>query len=143
MEDLDVRKASGSDGVSSWILKECGKQLAEGKISIDWKRADIVPIYKKECREELLNYNRPVSLTSVDAKICERIIKDRWIKYPEDKNRLIDGHFGYIEVKSCSTNLICFYSRVTDIVQERDGWADGIYLDLRKTFDKMSHKRLL
>ena len=30
-----------------------------------------------------------------------------------------------------------------DITQERDGWADCIYLDLKKTFDKVPHERLL
>ena len=34
-------------------------------------------------------------------------------------------------------------SRVIDIVQERDGWTDCIYLDLKKAFDKVPHKRLL
>ena len=36
-----------------------------------------------------------------------------------------------------------FYSRVIYITQERDGWADCIYLDLKKAFDKDPHRRLL
>ncbi len=28
-------------------------------------------------------------------------------------------------------NLLSFYSRVVNIVQERDGWVDGVYLDLK------------
>ena len=30
-----------------------------------------------------------------------------------------------------------------DVTQEREGWADYIYLDLKKAFDKVPHKRLL
>ncbi len=41
------------------------------------------------------------------------------------------------------TNLLSFYSRVTNIVQERDGWVDCIYLDLKKAFDKVPHTRSL
>ncbi len=64
MEGSDVRKALGLDGVSSWILKECSKQLAErictiimmslakGKVPTDRKRADIVPINKGGCQEK-------------------------------------------------------------------------------------------
>ncbi len=39
--------------------------------------------------------------------------------------------------------LIVFYSRVVNIVQERDGWVDGVYLDFKKAFDKVPHRRLL
>ena len=154
LEKLDVRKAMGPDGVSNWILKECSSQLAgvtqniinttlsRGEVPKDWKRADITPIYKSGNKEEPLNY-RPVSLTSTMAKICERIIKDRWVNYLEDNKVLTEKQFGFRKGKSCVTNLISFYSRVIDIVQERDGWADCIYLDLKKAFDKVPHKRLL
>ena len=52
MDDLDVRKAQGPDGVSNWVLKECSVQLADkihkviatslnqGMMPKDWKRAD-------------------------------------------------------------------------------------------------------
>ncbi len=30
-----------------------------------------------------------------------------------------------------------------DIIPERDGWADCIYLDLKKAFDKIQNKRLI
>ena len=86
MEELDVRKAMGPDGVSGWILKECREQLMEpiwdivnsslkeGKVPKEWKRANIVPIYKGGGKTEPLNY-RPVSLTSIVAKMCEMVIK--------------------------------------------------------------------
>ncbi len=61
----------------------------------------------------------------------------------EDKDILTTCQFGFRKGRSCVTNLLCYYSRVIDIIQERDGWADCIYLDLRKVFDKMPHNRLL
>ena len=72
MEEQDVRKASGPNGVSNWIVRECSQQLAdkihsvimsslaEGKGPIAWKRADIVPIFKGGNKEDPLNY-RPVT----------------------------------------------------------------------------------
>ena len=118
------------------------RSLAEGRIPMDWKRADIVPIFKAGNKKDLLNY-RPVCLTSVVVKICEWLIKDRWMKHLEKSKVLMDMQFGFREGRSCATNLINFYSRVVDIVQERDGWVDCIYLDLRKAFDKVADKRLL
>ena len=109
---------------------------------MDWKRANVVPIFKSGNKEEPLNY-RPVSLTSLVAKLCERIFKERWTKYLEEMNIITDRQFGFRGGRSCVTNLISFYSRVVDVIQERDGWADCIYLDLEKAFDKVPHKRLL
>lgn len=82
MKKLDTNKAPGPDGISNWILKECCNQLVDkihclirlslmqGKIPKDWKRANIVPIFKGGNRENPLNY-RPVSLLSVVGKLCE------------------------------------------------------------------------
>lgn len=33
-----------------------------------------------------------------------------------------------------------FYSRETDVLQERDGWVDCAHLDLKKDLEKVQHK---
>ena len=154
LKGLDVRKSMGPDGVNGWILKECADQLVKpiygmvmhslrtGELPIEWKRANIIPIYKGGDKEDPLNY-RPISLTSILCKICEHIIRKRWIKFLEENEMISKSQFGFQQGKSCVTNLISFYSRVTDIIQEREGWVDCIYLDLKKAFDRVPHKRLL
>ena len=102
----------------------------------------VIPIYKGGDREDPLNY-RPVSLTSVICKLCERIIKKRWTKFLEGNKLITEKQFGFREGTSCVTNLMSYYSRVVDVIQEREGWVDTVYLDLRKAFDKVPHKRLL
>ena len=138
LSGLDPRKAHGPDGVSNWVLRECSNELStkihsmvdcslrEGKVPADWKRANVVPIYKGGKREDPMNY-RPVSLTSVVAKICERVVKDKWMKHLEENDMLSGKQFGFRKGRSCTTNLLCFYSRIVDILQERDGWAYCIY----------------
>ena len=51
-------------------------------------------IYIEGDKEEQFIY-RPVSLTSVVAKICEKIVKDRWFKLLEKTNTLLGGQFGF------------------------------------------------
>lgn len=41
-------------------------------VSADWNLASLIPIYKRDVREDPGNY-RPVSLTSVPGKIAEKI----------------------------------------------------------------------
>ena len=154
MEGLEVNKAPGPDGVSNWILKECRDQLvrrihclvslslSKGEVPRDWKRANIVPIFKGGSKDNPLNY-RPVSLISVVGKICESVVKNAWMRYLEGNNVLNNGQYGFRRGSSCSANLLSYYSRVIEVVQERNGWVDGVYLDLKKAFDKVPHRRLL
>ena len=65
------------------------------------------------------------------------------MEHLERRNVLTDCQFGFRKGRSCSSNLLSYYSKVIDIVQERDGWVDSVYLDLKKAFDKVPHKRLL
>ena len=99
MESQNVRKVPDPDGVSNWIMKKCSNQLAgklqsmilsslkESRVPLDWKKANIVPIHKGGDKEEPLNY-RPVSLTSIVARMCEKIVKNRWLKFLEETNTL-------------------------------------------------------
>lgn len=69
-------------------MRECSKQLVEPvydimkaslreKMTVNWERANIVPIYNREDREKkTLNY-RSVSLSSLVCKLCERIIIEK------------------------------------------------------------------
>ena len=73
---LKENKAPGPDGVSPKVLKRCAdslalplaaffrKSLSEMKLPTDWKKAEIVPIFKSGNRSEACNY-RPISLTSI------------------------------------------------------------------------------
>ena len=86
----------------------------------EWKRANIVPIYKGGKKSDPLNY-KSVSLTSVVSKICEILIKEKWVRYLED-NGVISNRQG----KSCVTNLLSFYTRIIERIHNRG--VGGCYL---------------
>ena len=105
-----------------WILKECREELVDkvhniikcslkdGIIPQDWKKANIITIHKGGRKDDPTNYTL-VFLTCSIVKICEKIMKDRWTKYLEENNILNPRQFGFRQGRSCTTNLICFYSR--------------------------------
>ena len=154
LKSLDKNKSMGPDGISPWILKECAEELCEplfmiftnslqqGKLPKIWKKANITPLYKKGNKSNPLNY-RPVSLTSIVCKILETLIREEWVDMLEKQNMFTGKQFGFRQGRSCVSNLLCFYDRITDAIQERKGWADSIYLDFSKAFDKVPHKRLI
>ena len=61
-----------------------------------------MPIYKNGNKEKTLNY-RPVSLTSIVCKICEKVIKKQWIEYLEREGIITDRQFGFRTGRSCVT----------------------------------------
>ena len=54
-------------------------------------------IYKSGCKMEPLNY-RPVSLTSILCKICEEVIKERWVAHLEEENVFMKGNLALEKV---------------------------------------------
>ena len=59
------------------------------------------------------------------------------------KNNLINpSQHGFLKARSCLTNILCFLEDVAKWVDEGSP-VDVIYLDLKKTFDKVPHQRLL
>ena len=92
------------DQLAGKLHKLTESSLKENWVPLDWKRANVVPIQKGD-KEEPLNY-RPVSLTSIVATVCEKIVKDRWFKFLKEKNTLFGDEFGFRGRK----NLLRFYS---------------------------------
>ncbi|KAJ7410924.1 hypothetical protein BTVI_51705 [Pitangus sulphuratus] len=67
-------------------------------------------IFKKAKKEDPGNY-RPVSLTSVSGRVMEKIILEDIEKYLEDNTVIGHSQHGFMTGKSCSSNLISFYSK--------------------------------
>ncbi len=53
-----------------------------------------------------------------------------------------DAQHGFLPGKSCATNLISFLESITE-AKDNVKSVDVIYLDFRKAFDKVPHKRLI
>ena len=80
---IKEHKATGPDGIPGNLLKICAHEIVDaitllfqtsldqGTIPKDWKKAKIVPIFKKGEKEKAENY-RPISLTSI-CKLLEHI----------------------------------------------------------------------
>ena len=85
LKSLETHKAAGPDEIPAQLLKDSSELLAPSltliyqaslyqcSLPTDWKKAYIVPIFKKGNRNTPSNY-RPVSLTCICSKITEHIV---------------------------------------------------------------------
>ncbi|CAM5114345.1 unnamed protein product [Eretmochelys imbricata] len=112
-----------------------------GEIQEDWKKPNIVPIYKKRNKDNLGNY-KPVILTSIPRKIMEQIIKQSVCSKLEDNKVISNSQHGFIKNTLCQTNLIAFFDRITSHV-DREEVVIVVYLDISKAFDTVSHDHLI
>ncbi len=153
ISSLKSSTSCGSDGISSLVLKNMArviipvytmffnKILNSGEVPSQWKEGIVVPIYKKGSKADPGNY-RPICLTSISCKVYEKILKKHIYKYLLDKALLSSSQHGFMQGRSCATNMIFMLDMVT---KKLDGGTpvDIIYLDYSKAFDKTAHKRLL
>lgn len=77
----------------------------------NWKLVNIVPIFKKG-KDDPGNY-RPVSVTSTTS--IEKIIWGGIEKHLKDNVVISHNQYGFLRGKSCSTNLIPSYDKVTHL----------------------------
>ncbi|CAM5089359.1 unnamed protein product [Eretmochelys imbricata] len=153
LEKLDVHKSMGPDELHPRVLKELAAVIAEplaiifenswrtGEVPDDWKKANVVPIFKKGKKEDPGNY-RPVSLTSVPGKIMEQVLKESILKHLHERKVIRNSQHGFTKGRSCLTNLISFYDEITGSVDEGKA-VDVLFLDFSKAFDTVSHSILV
>ena len=77
---LDPNKAHGHDQISIRIVQICkplhlvfSSCIKSGIFPTEWKMANVVPIHKRDDKQNVKNY-RPVSLLPIFRKIFERLI---------------------------------------------------------------------
>ncbi|KAK4825198.1 hypothetical protein QYF61_025126 [Mycteria americana] len=112
-----------------------------GEVPDDWRLANVTPVFKKGRKEDSGNY-RPVSLTLVPGKIMELITLSAIMWHVQDNQVIRPSQHGFMKGRSCLTNLISFYDKVTRLVDEGKA-VDVVYLDVSKAFDTVSHSILL
>ena len=81
-------------------------------------------------------------MTSVPCKIMETLIKEKHIHFLEETNTITRSQHGFVKGRSCLTNLLEAFEDWTAALDEGYG-LDIVYLDYRKAFDSVPHKRLL
>jgi len=155
IQSLEGGKSPGADEITAGLVKNIckficpvlvfifNKSLVDGTFPQTLKVARVVPIFKKGSVTSIGNY-RPISLLSVFSKILEKLVKSRLIDFLTSNSFLNNSQFGFRKGLNTEMALHNFISQIHNNLNNMSTKkASGFFLDLRKAFDTVNHKRLL
>ena len=146
IQKLDRNKAHGQDNISICMIKICGKSiciplrkifeecLRTGIFPLEWKKGNVVPIFKKGEKQIYKDY-RPVSLLPIFGKFIERLILEEMFLFFIENKLIAANQSGFKPGDSCINQLIAI---THEIYQSFDAGykVRGVFLDISKGFDK-------
>ena len=124
----------------SIIYKNC---LQQQVFPDDWKKGNIIPVYKKNSKQIANNY-RAAPLLPICSKIFEKLIFDSIYDFIDKNNLFNNNQSGFRPNDSCIHQLIGI---THDTFTVFDGNLSlevcGVFLDLSKAFDRVWYDGLL
>lgn len=105
------------------------------------KISKIVPIFKRGDKSDIGNY-RPVSLLPSISKIYERVMHNRLVEHLINNNLFDKQQHGFQKGKSVTSALLDFTETIIDSI-DGGNKVVGVFMDLSKAFDIISHTILL
>lgn len=150
---IDVNKATGPDQVSQAMLKMAGDALVPHlarlfNLSLEksvfpamWKRANVMPIFKKDDNAVRNNY-RPVSLLSCVSKLFERAVFKYTFNFLRDTGAISLKQSGFMPGDSTTYQLTHLYHIFSEAVDKQKDMR-VVFCDISKAFDRVWHVGLL
>lgn len=150
--NLNVRKSTGSDGLSSRIMHDCADVLAaplahifcmsvhDGVMPRRWKTAHVSPIPKS--KHVSVDNLRPISLLPVASKMLENFIvtslkNEFFLLYGKDQ-------YGFRTGSSTLTAQLALHDFVTCFLDQNPKCCIFIIsFDMSRAFDKLDHACLM
>ena len=145
--------SAGPDDLPASIMKQVSNEycipltylinlsVLQGDFPSEMKLAKVLPIYKADNHQLIQNY-RPISVLNFFSKVYERIIYNNLLDFIMDNNILYDKQFGFRKGHSTSHAIITLVDKVSKSL-DKGKIVGGVYLDIRKAFDSISHQILL
>jgi hypothetical protein len=154
--------ALGSDNMSPYFLHHGGSLLHRavytlfsicswyGVMPKEFRHAHVMTLYKGDGDTTDANSYRPIAITSVLARIYERIHKDELIQAMAMAGIPSPDQFGFTKHRSCHDAVYRLLSHIVDThttkdqhLAENDRYVPAVFIDISKAYDKVWIEGLL
>ena len=155
IRNLNSNKAHGWDELSVRLIKMCDGSLIiplklifenclrRGTFPEIWKRANVVPVHKKNEKHLKENY-RPISLLPIFNKIFEKLFYEALYSSLEGENLLNPHQSGFRSGDSAINQLLSITHSIHEAFDcDPTLEVRSVYLDISKAFDRVWHEGLI
>ena len=115
--------------------------IKQGIFPGELKMAKVFPIFKSNGEQYITNY-RPISVLNFFSKIFETIVANRIKDFLDQNDVFYDHQYGFRKCHSTNHAIITLVEKVAKAL-DSGKIVVGVYLDIRKAFDAISHPILL
>ena len=122
------------------IFENC---LETGVYPSIWKKANVIPVHKKNSRQSKENY-RPISLLPMFGKIFEKLIFDSMYEHFCNHGLITPNQSGFRPNDSAINQLLAITHHIYCAFEENPSKETrAVFLDLSKAFDRVWHEGLI
>ena len=122
------------------IFESC---MSQGVFPEIWKRANVVPVHKKNSKNLKQNY-RPISLLPIFGKILEKLIFDSIYQHLNTNGSLSPNQSGFCPGDSTVNQLLSIVNSIfTAFECNPTQDVRSLDLDMSKAFDNVWHQGLI
>ena len=153
VSDMKSKSSCGFDLVTPTILKYTidsiikpltylmNLSLLSGIFPQKMKIAKVIPIFKSQEKSQFSNY-RPISLLPIFSKILEKLVHNRLYDFCNKFYLKTPSQYGFRKNFSTEHAVIEFQNKIIVCLKNKT-YAVGIFMDLSKAFDLISHEILI
>ena len=152
IKEIDINKSSCVEGINARFCKDAMLKLPEqickifcnsfetGMIRTSWTRGTINVIPKDGDLSDPSNW-RPITQTSVFAKLLEKLVHVRLLKYFMQNNIISEFQFGFMPGRSTQLAVFELLKQIFSAMNNKKIFG-SICLDISKAFDCTDHVQL-
>ena len=134
---VELLKAGGMSLVK-WMQRVFNMVMKSGRAPKDWRRAVVIPVYKKGCRLTCSNY-RGVSLLSVAGKWFGKVLNSKLRDCTE--GRVLEEQGGFRAKRSCIDQVFTLRQVMEKAIEKRRELFVA-FSDLEKAYDRVNRVKL-